>query len=522
MVKFVFVGLILLVGTGLAWAADPLQLSLNLGLEADGSSGPSVSGGSPVPGFSTKETVGIAGKSSLFDAQAQLYVSGDGKYGSDIANFRDTKSFFKNYFFLEKGFLDLHLTPFDIQGGRFAQYDAFSSPYSLFLNSQGHSALGLRVHYEDSWFVYETRWIQLTANSDFGTVANTPAAWQQTWDGTKYVQTGTGFPDRGASFHNYIFKFGDALRVGLQDAAVYSQRSFDPEYFISPAPGYFTQYFRTTAGRPWTTSGNDNYLMGLFTTYQQPAYDLGFQVLIDDFSLHFLLPDQVPNNPWKAAWTLGGRFRTDLGWFGFYHAGALKYTFEPITTGPGGDSQSAYGFTSIPDVEYSTGDGSFLSMDIADNAVGYLYGENNAAFRLTWDNTFGRDWKVATNVEFLLAGNNSPANPWQDATGSNEVGTHWLDDPVLQKSVVWTTQVRWAFGDWSAYANGSLGFVWNILGLASADGSTATPSQGWSAVDNYAKIFKPTADSAALVRVAVGVSGPLDVSAFQRWAVGRR
>lgn len=462
------------------------------------------------PGLSSKETVAISGRSPLFEVGARLQINSDGKYGADIANFSASKSFFDNYFLLEQGFLSLRLNPLEFQAGRYVQEEAFESPYSLFVNSQGHSAMGMRVRYEDPFFSYESRWIELNLRSGFST-ADTPEAWRRVWNGSGYDLVGTGFPDRGANIKTFIFKFG-ALRVGLQDAGVYTGRSFDAEHFVSPMPSYFTQYVKNTAGRPWTTGGNENNLLGFFLDWTQPAYTLGLQVLVDDFSLHFLFPDQVPNNPWKAAWTFGGRFKTDIGRFGIFHAGALKYTFAPITTGQGQDAESAYGYTYYPDVEYSTGGGEFRTLGIADNSLGYQHGENNLAIRLAYDNRFGRTVTWNTNIEVLIAGSNSPANPWHEVTSSEATGgTHWLDDPVLQRSVVWTSDLRWSLGDWEVFGVWKLGYIGNVLAL-NAPGVSA----GNSALDNYVKIFRPSAEGSAVATVSLGVRWNLDVSALQR------
>ena len=476
---------------GLAWAQTPLKLSLSTDAE--------VSAG---PALSSKETVAILGRSSLFEAGAQLQINSDGKYGADIANFSSSKSFFNNYFYLDQGYLLFRNNPLEFQVGRYAQKDAFESPYSLFLNSANTSAMGMRFRYEDQWFAYESRWIELNNRSSFDN-ADTPEAWRP-------VSGNGGFPDRGANIKTFLFKFG-ALKVGLQDAGVYTKRNFDLEYFASPMPEYFTQYVKNTGGRPWSTGGNENNLLGFFVDWAQPTYNLGLQVLIDDFSLHFLFPDQVPNNPWKAAWTFGGQFKTNIGRFGIYQAGALKYTFEPITASPGQEQESAYGYTYYPDVEYSIGGGQFRPLAITDNALGYQYGENSLAIRLTYDNDFGRTLSWATYLEVVLSGSNSPANPWQDATSSSATGgTHWLDDPVLQRSLLWSSQVRWSLGDWNLFTSWKLGYVGNVLGLRDPFATSG------STLDTKIKIFSPTGQGTGVANLVVGVSWNLDVSALQR------
>jgi hypothetical protein len=493
------------------FAVDPMHLSADVGIEGNVGSGWSGIDGQQISNASTKETIAVYGRSEFIDAVAQMSANNDGVYGSDIANFSTTKRLFNNYFYLEQGYTEFHFSPLQFQIGRYVQKDEFNSPYSLFLNSRGLSALGMRIRYEDDFFAYESKWISLNSNSNFSSVSATPPAWQYTWNGSAYVQNGTGFPDRGANLKTFLFKFGD-LHLGLQDAGIYTGRSFDPEYFFSPIPEYFTQYFKTTDGRPWSTGGNENNLIGFFVTYVQPTYDWGAQVLIDDFSLHFLLPDQVPNNPWKAAWSVGGRVQTAWGRFGLYHAGALKYTFEPITTAPGQDSTSAYGYTYYPDVEYSV-NGSFRTLAIVDNALGYQYGENNLAVRATYDNSIGHGLSVDTSLELVIAGNNSPANPWQDATASNNVGTHWLDDPVLQRAVVWSADLKSSYQDWDFSGGWSVGYIGNQLMTEDPAGISGTPgANGDSALDTLVKIFKPSSSGRAFANMTVGVIYHIGVS----------
>ena len=515
--KRFWLGIGLMMPVAAVFAADPMQLGVDLGMSGTLGTGWSGIDGGQTSNASTKETITAYGKSEFIDAVAQMSANNDGVYGSDIANFSTTKQLFNNYFYLEQGYTQFHFNPLQFQIGRYVQKDEFDSPYSLFLNSRGLSALGMRIRYEDDFFAYESRWISLDSNSNFGSVSATPPAWQYTWNSSSnaYTHTGTGFPDRGANLKTFLFKF-DKLHVGLQDSAVYTGRSFDPEYFFSPIPEYFTQYFKTTDGRPWSTSGNENNLIGFFVTYTQPEYDWGAQVLIDDFSLHFLLPSLVPDNPWKAAWTVGGRVQTSLGRFGLYHAGALKYTFEPITTEVGQDRTTAYGYTYYPDVEYSV-DGSFRTMAIIDNAVGYQYGENNLAVRATYDNTIGPGLGFDTNLELVVAGNNSPANPWQDATASNNVGTHWLDDPVLQRAIAWSGDLKWHFHDWDVSGGWTMGYIGNLLMTEDPSGITGTPgTNGDSALDTLVKIFKPSSSNKAFVNVTVGFTYHYDVSPAPR------
>lgn len=455
-----------------------------------------VDGGVP----STREEIDLAFQAPLIEAAMTSSINGDGRYGSDIANFRDSHSFFQNYVLVDSGYTTIHLNPVDFQIGRIRQQDPFVSPYSLFLNSQNPSAVGAVLSYHDAFFSYESRWIRLNDRSNLG--GDTPPAWAQ--------NGGTGFPDRGANIKTLTFTLGHQ-KFGIQDAGVYTGRSFDLEYFVSPMPEYFTQYFYGTAGRPWTTSSNENNLIGFFWTWDDPRFRLGAQVLIDDFSLHFLFPTQVPNNPWKAAWTVGAELPTWAGTFGLHHAGALKYTFEPIDAAVGKDAGSAYGYTLFPDTQYGAG-GTMRGFAIEDNALGYLHGENNLAVMLTYRNAWGPRFRASSQLEFLLAGSNSPANPWQDALGSFEVGTHWIDDPVLQQSVVWSTDFRWTMGDWEFYFLGKLGGIWHALELQLSTAYTDYSNLQASNLDRYIQIYKPSNDNKLVAMASIGLTYHWNIS----------
>lgn len=485
-----------------------LLLGLSFGLSAQARLGAdfSVEGQVDDGLASSKEVIALWTRSSLLDLTATASINSDGKYGADIANFRNTHDFFHTYVLMEEGYTALHLSPVDFQFGRLRQQDAFVSPYSLFVNSQNPSAVGAVLSYHDSVFSYESRWIRLNDRSNMGVDA--PPAWNTTNGGPG------GFPDRGANIKTLTFTLGHQ-KFGIQDAGVYTGRSFDLEYFVSPMPEYFTQYFYGTAGRPWTTNSNENNLIGFFWTWDDPRFRVGAQVLIDDFSLHFMLPAQVPNNPWKAAWTVGAELPTWAGTFGLHHAGALKYTFEPIDASAGTEAGSAYGYTLFPDTRYGT-QSTYRPFAIEDNALGYLHGENNLAVMLTYKNSWNRTFFASSALEVVLAGSNSPANPWQDAVGSFEVGTHWIDDPVLQQSVVWSADLRWNLGDWQFYLLSKLGGIWHVLELQDAvipGGVTGSTSN----LDRYVQIYKPSNDNKLVAMAALGVTYHWNLSAALGW-----
>ena len=150
---------------------------------------------------------------------------------------------------------------------------------------------------------------------------------------------------------------------------------------------------------------------------------LNAQILIADINIH-MLGSQFYNNPWKLAWTVGGRKETSLGSFGFYHGGALRYTFEPITTASASElPMTAYGYTYYPDTRFDASNdesGDYESLAIEDNSIGYKYGENNIAFQFDWKKHAERLRFVCGTFEYRLSGTNSPSTPWGRLAQSSE------------------------------------------------------------------------------------------------------
>ncbi|HTH13368.1 MAG TPA: hypothetical protein VMB23_03155, partial [Spirochaetia bacterium] len=484
--------------------AAPMDVTFDLG------PGATYDHGATSP-LSAQERFRVNALSDLLDLRAALTVNSDQKYGADVANFKDNNTFFNNYFFVDEGYTVLKALPgLTVAAGRMPQVDLVNSPYSLFLNSRGLPASGTVLGYEDSGFLYEDRWISLTSRSSFANDTHAPPAWQKAVYSLNPV--GGGFPDRGANLKSFVFKRG-TMRFGFQDGVVYSGRSFDGNYFFSPVPQYFTQYFYAMAGRPWSTNWTDKYHMGGFWDWNEPDFDVNAQVLVNDFSLHFLFPGSVPNNPWKAAWTVGGRIKTPWGRWGLYHAGALKYTFEPITASSdgNGDLQNAVGMTYTPDVEYWV-NGDYRALAVEDNAIGYLHGENNLALMATWESDWAGPLHAKASLEYLVAGNNSPANPWQDMNFSNDVGTQLLNDPLWEHRITLSTRWDWTQGPWTWFAAADLGVRINPLTAVAPDLPAGTVTQpgpntaGWTPMDTLINLYKPQRGLVGIERLTLGGS----------------
>jgi hypothetical protein len=480
-----------------------------------------------------------------FTLTADLAMSNDQKYApARVMN--STGNIGGIYFMLQEGGLSYNWKWIGLRGGRFRQYDIVDSPYSLFVNSLGHASNTLSINVDSPRFYYETRWIELNSRSristpgwneyyrryqHFGNYLHPDSSYFSA-GGTVYPNGGipydptlypykTGFPDRGVNYKMYALKF-EHSRFGFLDATVYTGRSIDFEYFFNPIPQYFIQYVKGTPGRPWTTDSNENNLIGLFWDYTQPKlWDVYAQVLVDDFSLYFI-SNNFSANPWKAAWALGGRVHTRLGRFGFHHGGALKYTFEPITSPqPGypyydyGDiSKTAYGYTYYPETQYYDDEdgGKTVSILIEDNMVGYKHGENNVAFQADYRNTF---FNIIVNaeLEFVLAGNNSPANPWQDYTHRSEMGkgTRILDDRQMEKHLEFRLNLSHRRGPWLFYGAVALGGRFNKLVLQRAEKPEETNWMDWSAADDQIYIWKASGEHEFIFRFSLGFKYTLPV-----------
>lgn len=401
-------------------------------------------------GPTARAYIGFDYASKYFDLLSDLSMYDNKKYGPTVASIPgghlgDT------YFIMDNGGLVTHVGPVKFAAGRFRQYDVIDSPYSLFVNSNGNSALLMKFDYEDDFFFYETRWIELNSNSD----ASTPSF-------------PNGFPDRGANLKTFGFKIAPGMRFGFQDAGIYTGRSFDAEYFLNPIPAYFLQYVKTVAGSPWSTGGFEKENVGMFWDWKRDdGLSFNAQLFVSDFSV-FGLGD-TPDNPWKLAWTFGGRKVTKYGTFGFYQAGATKYAFETVNNG------YPCSYTYYPDSRFNDGT-TYYPISIEDNAVGYKYGENNLAFLADWTKPVaGCD--LYASLELLLAGTNSSNDAW-NGLSYYPGGTELLNDATIEKRILATVSASWRTGSWRVYGSITGGVAIDPLGSVAAPNYSAPVGSG--------------------------------------------
>jgi hypothetical protein len=376
-------------------------------------------------------------------------------------------------FSLEGGGLELDFDFLSLRAGRFVHRDILDTPYSLFISSADLPALIADLTIHGGPFTYESRWIRLTTRS------------------------AADYPDRGASYKVFALELG-ALRFGLQDAAVYAGRAFDEEYFLSPVPHIVTQMVTKQDETPWQEQSNDNSIMGLFADWRGAGRSFYAQWLVDDISLDFLIPwflrDRFGDRriASKLAWSIGGRWELPFGRLGFHHAGATKYTFAATY------DEHPYGYTYIPATEYERG-GEMLALDYRDNYLGYLYGENNLAFRLELDRPlWGAD--LGAGLEYVISGSKSPANPWHGEEDPNR--TRMLDDPVLEHTAAVELSAACPWRNWTFHSSLRLGGVFNRLALERA-------------ADGGPKVFRPQPGEHAFLYAWT-------VGATYLWEVGRR
>ena len=374
---------------------------------------------------------------------------------------------FGRYIDLLDGRVETQLGDVSLTAGRITHRDEIPGPYSLFISSADlpHTVVDLR--YDNGFFFYNTRWIELNRQSSIYTY-RVPVldAGGPTGD---YIELPL---DRGANYKVYGMDFGD-FRVGLQESIVYLYRSFYPEYFLSPLPMYFTQLVNSTRGKPWTQIANENSMMGFFADYTfDSAYVFG-QFLVDDWNDAFfgwILEDEH-DQPAKFGWSLGGIIDVGVGTLGLYQAGATKYTFEPTYANAAEYPYSAgidfnpypYSYTYYPVTRYWSDD-EWKPILPEDNYIGYLHGENNVAFAATFDSeAFGINYDAM--LEYTISGAKSPANPWHEDDWHSNQRTQLLDSERLEHRLLLSLGGEYWLGPMRISGSLRLGGVWNELEL---------------------------------------------------------
>jgi len=443
------------------------------------------------------------------------FIAGLSYYTDEMYSPSQRGEFYSGYYRLEKGGLQLKQQfpgfDFAFNVGRFVPSRLIDSPYSLFISSNSNHYITADFLVSSGIFFLRSQWLQLNKDS---VVEGVNLNEYETTESDKSFKVGfnNGFPDRGANLRYYGVKLND-IRFGFLDAAVYTEKSFDLEYFINPLPGVLIQYASIHSGNPWLEGKNENYLFGFFLDYTQPDYYLYSQLFFDDVNTDFLFTDKDYTNPNKLAWSLGGKIRKRWVDIGFYHAGATEHMFQPSGSVP-------YGYTHYPDVLFRLNTSETASIPLEENYMGYVHGENNIAFMLTVEsknrssessistNTFDRfDLKAA--LEFVLSGIKSPVNPWGPSTSWRDVPSHisMFPQKPLEKRLQFYLDTKKEFDlGFSLFSSLKLGYVWNKLQLEPAFTGEIEYNENLPEYDiQYLYYYKPSDISKPIARFTIGI-----------------
>lgn len=338
--------------------------------------------------------------------------------------------------------------------GKFANRDMIDSPYSLFVSDAGNQALMAEISLDQGNFFYTDRWVGLNHNLREGIYYT--ASNKDVWPFSTETHENL-YRDRGLVLKSFGLRFG-RLRLGYQDALLFTGEYCNIGAFAIPAPGWVVQYAASASGRPWTSRGDMNSLLGFFADYTESNWYAYGQILVDDFNLDPILnPNKGNNAPTKLAASLGGRLATEAGTFGLYLAGASRYTFESVRN-------EFYSYTYYPGSAVISDD-ELVGIPMEDMMIGYVNGENNFAVMFAWQKALPIA-NLTSSLEFKLTGEQSPANPWHDQVGFEASDWfRWLDDPVLEKKLTLKAGASRSFGPVTVWTSGILGYVWNRLEL---------------------------------------------------------
>lgn len=428
--------------------------------------------------FNQKASVDVTHDSDYIDFFWNFSVCNDLKYqpshGEDW--------YFGFYFFMENGGVSIDFKDIDVTFGRTALDDSVNSPYSLFISSKLFPALTADFSYDDGTFFFTSRWTQLNRDSNL------------------YLDYEDNSLDRGWQYNTYGIYAGD-WRIGFQDSSVYTDTSFNPEFFFNPLPGFLKQHTISTPGKPWDSGGNANSIVGFFVDLTASDYYLYGQFLLDDFTnILGLFDEDAYHNPNKIAWSFGGDYKAGFGTLGFYHAGATKYTFQAY----GKNSlDTKYGYTFYPDVSY-TANGVLMPIELSDNYLGYYNGENNLAFLADYEGSL-YSINLYSSLEFMVSGAKSPANPWHELTWFDSEEPFFLfmlDSERLEKKLTFTAGTSRALPELSlpnltVSAALEAGYIWNVLKLIDV------PADLQSEV-NEIQYWSPAVDDQAIFSLTIG------------------
>ncbi len=280
-----------------------------------------------------------------------------------------------HWYELNEGVIYAIIEPLYFHAGININRDIVDSPYALFFNTNDISVPNAAFGYKGDIFSVKSHWLGL----------NGP---------TSVLSPVT----RGANYREYAIDL-DIVRFGFQEMVVYHEEYLNPVYFLAPIPITFIELFYAGGLNPSQTDPDSNTIFGIFFEYDDEEIYSLLQLQMDDITTTSLL---------KIAWSAGIRYRSPVGDFGLYHAGATKHTYASAQYDQAPLSYRA--FTYFPSNRYGT-DNDPRTLWYFDNYIGYRYGENNLAFMLDYRNRF-EIVDLWAALEYVVSGAKSPLNPW--------------------------------------------------------------------------------------------------------------
>jgi hypothetical protein len=377
--------------------------------------------------------------SDIFDMAASLEYLNDGKYTPSESWMSRVGGL---YMVMNEGYTRLKFDNLAFTAGYLKAHGTVDTPYDSYINGNHIGSLGADISYKNGGFSYESRWISVNLNSRWAYGADYGSLSGKQWE------------DRGANYRSFSYAWGN-LRLGYEESALYIGRPFDPLYFFSPMPAILTNtLINQTTSNPWVQNSNDNSMMGLFSEYKTEDLYLEAQFCVDDINIPYFLK----YNEDKFAWSLGGSWDSSYGKFSFYHGGATQFTYESTYAGVGTVNAYPYQYTYFPLSTAPTPGSADTSnsdlLDITDNSIGFMYGENSLAFKFGYQNRILPDFlgglDFAAHFEYVLNGIKSPDNPWQAYENDTQIPYRiglFREDGVLEQRMIADASANAKLGD---------------------------------------------------------------------------
>jgi len=359
--------------------------------------------------FKTNFSANEINLSLSFNDQKYFWINLDASLNNDekyIYEPWQDVTMFGYYYLLKEGYIGVNLNKkTTITVGQIIPKDEIDSKYSLFFNNQTEiGKYSVNFDYEGEKFFYKSNWMLLNKDSALE------------------------YQDRGLNYKTYGITLGN-FKIGLQDIIIYKDRVFDPYYFLNPFPSTMIQEIRYTYSAPWVQKEeivDDNSMIGMFIEYNNEKSSYYLQLFIDDLNLNRIFNPESYQNPDKIAWSLGTKQATKYGIFGFYHAGATKYTNQRTESG----KQTEYTYYPSSEYYYPKDNPETKILDYKENYLGYIYGENTVSFLIDYLNQSDKIDNYVS-LEYAISGEKSPHEPW-NGYKTYEPGTHLLNDDILE------------------------------------------------------------------------------------------